>query len=102
MRIEDVVKAPARLEGRAVAAGDGERRVLKLDHAVERVGDLATADAEPPWPPARVAAERAEFAQVHHRAFEDLVAQHVGYEIGDITLGEAVKRNRHPGAGEPD
>src|SRR5207302_8580884 len=102
VRIENMVKAPARLECRAIATRHGERHVLKLDHAADTAQSPAVADAKPPGASIRVAAERAEFAQIDDRALEAFIAQHVGDRIGDVTLGKAVEGNRHAGAREPD
>src|SRR5262249_59182667 len=95
-------EAPARLEWRAVAARDRQRHVGELDHAAVAAVGPAIADANPPGPPIRVPAEGTELAEIDDRAFEAFVAQHVGDDVGDITLRQAVERDGHAGAREAD
>src|SRR5215813_4867309 len=102
MRIKDVVKASARLERRAIAARYGERHVGKLDSAADAAGRLAVANAKPPGASVRVAAERTKLAQIDNRAREAFMAQQIGDDVGHVTLGNAVERDRHAGAREGD
>src|SRR5205807_9877571 len=95
VRVKNMVKAPARLECRAVTARYGKRHVFQLDHAVDAVRGRAMADAKPPGASVRVMAQRAEFAQIDDGALEAFVAQHVGDGVRDVTLGKAVERYRH-------
>ena len=97
-----MVEASARLEGRAIPTRHGKGHVLEVNHAVDAADVPAVADANAPGTPIRVAADGAKFAQVGHRALKAFIAQHVRYGVGDEALGNAVQRNGHAGAREPD
>src|SRR5262249_25172012 len=100
MRIKDVVKAPARLERRAIAARYGERHVGKLDGAADAGGRLAVANDKPPGASLPGAAERTQLAQSDNRAREALMAQQIGHELRPGNLGNAVESDCHAGARE--
>ena len=66
-----------------------------FDHTVGPVGAGMVADSEPPGAPIRMVTEGAEFPEVDHGALAAFVAQHVGDDVRNITLGYAVERDRH-------
>src|SRR5258708_4086839 len=88
------LRAPSSISANIAPSGDSP---MGIAAAV-----LAAADANAPGMPIGVSPDGAIFAEIDDGALKAFIAQHVGYGVRDVALGNAVQRDGHAGACEPD
>src|ERR1700753_452095 len=97
-----MVGAPGLVEWRPIAARHGETDVRKVERSSDMRRIVGIAQADPPRPAIRLAADQSDLAQISVDMATALAAEQVGDRVGDKALADRIERDAHARTPERD